>query len=319
MATVKLGSVVSDIRGSIGDETYGRNQGGIFVRARVDPAQPSSTARDATQAAMTALSQAWSGSLSDAQRSTWRTYAQAFTLPDRFGRPKTLSPICHFIRSNAQRYRTDSTITAEIAPAQPPLPMPSFGFTAKAAGALVASGVTVPPTAGTYTLRAPVNHRPAWEHVPLSRYLWQNATVTSWYISSTPGVLGSAYWYNTTAPNGVYTPAGTATGTPALAYSAAQSSLTITLPPYNYPDLQDGLRLFAYAGSQVTTGRNYYSTPFRFVGANHWSGSAWDLDPWTVPHYDVLTTPGRVFLRMVAVASDGATSVRGQARSDIEA
>jgi len=134
MATVKLGSVVSDIRGSIGDETYGRNQGGIFVRARVDPAQPSSTARDATQAAMTALSQAWSGTLSEAQRSTWRTYAQAFTLPDRYGRPKSLGAICHFVRSNAQRYRTDSAITAELAPAQPPLPMPSFGFTAKAAG-----------------------------------------------------------------------------------------------------------------------------------------------------------------------------------------
>lgn len=130
MATVRLGSVVADIRGSVGEETYGRNPGGIFVRARTPPGQPPSDERDERQAALTAISQAWSATLSDAQRSTWRTYAQANLLPDRFGRPKAMSGICHFIRCNAQRYRVSHAITALVAPDQPPGPPPPFDFTA---------------------------------------------------------------------------------------------------------------------------------------------------------------------------------------------
>lgn len=130
MATVRLGSIVADIRGSIGEEVYGRNPGGIFVRARTPPSQPPSDERDERQAAWKAISEAWSDTLSEPQRDTWRAYGQANPLPDRFGRPKLMSGICHFLRCNAQRYRVTHAITALVAPDEPPGPPPAFDFTA---------------------------------------------------------------------------------------------------------------------------------------------------------------------------------------------
>jgi hypothetical protein len=84
--------------------------------------------------------------------------------------------------------------------------------------------------------------------------------------------------------------------------------------PYEPP--ATNLRLFAYAGQQVTTGRNFYNAPYRFIGVNRWDGSKWTLEPWEVPSWDALTASGRIFLRLVAVLPDGATSVAGYASAN---
>jgi len=126
MATLVPGSIVQDIRGSVGTETYSRNTGGLFVRNRTSPGQPESAERDLRQAAITAISQYWSGTLTEAQRQTWHTYAGQFPLPDRWGRPKQLSGYCHFVRSNVQRYRRTSTVSYAVAPTRPPLWPPGF-------------------------------------------------------------------------------------------------------------------------------------------------------------------------------------------------
>lgn len=130
MATARLGSIVADIRGSVGDEVYARNPAGIYIRARTSPSQPASAERDERQAAFTAITQAWSGTLTEAQRDTWRSYGRQHPLPDRFGRPKAMPGHCHFLRCNAQRYRVTHAITTLVAPNQPPGPPPSFEFTA---------------------------------------------------------------------------------------------------------------------------------------------------------------------------------------------
>lgn len=132
MATLVLGSVVADIRGSIGEQTYGRNAAGIFVRARTSPSQPESAERDARQAGITHMSQYWSGSLTESQRSQWRQYAATHSLPDRFGRPRHVSGLCFFIRNNTQRWRQRSDVTYLTPPINAPIWPPGFSFTADA-------------------------------------------------------------------------------------------------------------------------------------------------------------------------------------------
>lgn len=133
MAVIRTGSIVSDIRGSVGDETYSRNKGGLYVRARVDPAQPASAERDLRQAALTAISQHWSASLTSAQRVSWRGYAAQHFLPNRWGTLSPRSGYVHFVRCNFQHYRVLAAVAFNTPPAQPPMHMPEFTLEANAA------------------------------------------------------------------------------------------------------------------------------------------------------------------------------------------
>ena len=134
MAVIKLGSVVSDIRGSVGDETYSRNQGGPFVRARVTPTDPSSFDQGLARQAVSDVSKAWSDTLTEAQRESWRTYAGIHRRPDRWGQPKHLSGYVWFLRSNIPNSRWAQTIDFLEAPSEPPLGQLPFTFTAEADG-----------------------------------------------------------------------------------------------------------------------------------------------------------------------------------------
>lgn len=317
MASVKPSSLISDVSGSVGDVTFGRNQGGLFVRERVSPAQPPSDERDARQAAITAISQAWSGTLTETQRSTWRTYSRRHPLPDRFGRPKTPSGICHFIKCNVQRYRDESAITATSAPDSPPPPMPAFTAAASAAAALAVAGDPNPDCTGTYKLAGTVDGKPYWKHTAAEWYTGWDTTWSKWFLSSSPGIPGGNFWWRWDPVTGSYTPQAPATGNPVAAWSAAESSVTLTPTTAISTASPANTRLFAYAGQQVTLGRAYYRTPFRYIGRNTYDGSDWNLDPWTVAHWNTLTVPGRTFLRVVQVLPDGATSIAGYARTDV--
>ncbi|HUW33205.1 MAG TPA: hypothetical protein VM223_16475, partial [Planctomycetota bacterium] len=86
MAGIQLGSIVSDIRGSVGTETYSRGQGGLYVKARSGPTGEPTAKQIQSTDATTALSQAWSDTLTEAQRETWRTYAAQFPKANRWGK-----------------------------------------------------------------------------------------------------------------------------------------------------------------------------------------------------------------------------------------
>lgn len=128
MALIRTGSIVTDIRGSVGTDTYARNASGLYVRNRTFPDQTESDERPKRQAAMTLLSQAWSGTLTEAQRLTWRTYAARHPMPNRLGELRYLDGLRHFIRCNAQHYRITEGITHLTAPPGPPTHAPLFTF-----------------------------------------------------------------------------------------------------------------------------------------------------------------------------------------------
>jgi len=159
VAVVRLGSVVADIRGSIGDETYGRNQGGIFIRERVTPANPNTQPQQDSRAAITTLAQAWSGALTDAQRASWRAYAHAHPQPDRFGQVHLVNGYCRFIRANYHRTRILGGVAFAAAPPEPDLYPPLFSYTISGAGDFTWQGLP------------PDNYDPPWNDLRLWVYI----------------------------------------------------------------------------------------------------------------------------------------------------
>lgn len=144
MASVRLGSVVADIRGSVGEETYGRNLGGIFVRARTTPSQPASAERDLRQAAIAAIMAAWSGTLTQTQRDGWMQYGRTHLLPNKWGTLGKRPGHLHYLRCNVQIYRVIASALFSNAPARAPIYPPTFTLTADASLNTIA--IDVPPT-----------------------------------------------------------------------------------------------------------------------------------------------------------------------------
>lgn len=146
MANIRAGSIVADIRGSVGTETYARNRYGPYVRNRITPTDHKTAAQLACRAAMTALSQAWSATLTDQQRADWRRYANQFPTPDAWGNPKAISGICQFVSCNYHHYQLLTAIGYPDAPAIPPLHPPTLVFSIDSAVPLI----TVPLPLGGY-------------------------------------------------------------------------------------------------------------------------------------------------------------------------
>lgn len=92
MAISKFGSLLTDLRNSIGSDTYSRNKGGAYVRTRSTPANPQTTRQQEVRAKMTNISQAWA-SLSDSERQQWIEAAANFPYRNQFGDTYFLSGI----------------------------------------------------------------------------------------------------------------------------------------------------------------------------------------------------------------------------------
>ena len=156
MALVKLGSIVSDIVGSVGQETYLRTPAGLVVRARVSPVQPASALRDQVQLNFTNVSQAWSGTLTELQRKTWRSYGKNWPLPNAFGKRVVIGGFTAFCRSNLVAKTVSSAFWHLSAPERNPLVIPDFTATAAALGAIIklniVLGTQVPIENGFYLI-----------------------------------------------------------------------------------------------------------------------------------------------------------------------
>lgn len=132
MAVIDTGSIVNDIRGSVGNETYGRNQGGLYVRARAGPAgQPTQEQIKVTDA-MSAVSAHWSSQLTAQQRADWRSYAHQHPRPNRWGQPSLTNGYTRFIAANIRPHIAAQAIPYEDAPDGPPLHLALYEITADA-------------------------------------------------------------------------------------------------------------------------------------------------------------------------------------------
>ena len=103
--------------GKLGGHVFARNRGGSYVRTKVTPTNPQTTAQSGVRAVLTALSQAWRA-LTQAQITAWNSAVQSFPRNNVFGEPKTLSGHQLYVGLNAQLEAAgQATISS------PPLPV----------------------------------------------------------------------------------------------------------------------------------------------------------------------------------------------------
>jgi hypothetical protein len=100
MASIKLGSIASDIRGSIGGTVFSRNGGGAYAKQRIKGTNPSSTAQQFVRSIISSMYAAWAA-LSDPVRTGWATYASNVTLVNRLGDAINVSGYNMYCRTRA--------------------------------------------------------------------------------------------------------------------------------------------------------------------------------------------------------------------------
>lgn len=182
MANIMLGSIVGEIVGSVGTETYARNGAGLHVRARSNPAQPASGKRDQVQANLTAVSQAWSGRLSEAQRAAWRQYGLTYPRPNRLGQPSLTSGYLAYCRCGCAMKMINPANWIDDPPALGMLPSCPFSFLCAEAGGMVFVSITLDP------------NYPTWDNLNFLLTVGKTTNLGVAYYS-TPWQFFQRHWY----------------------------------------------------------------------------------------------------------------------------
>lgn len=91
MATIKLGPIVSEIRGLLGGTIFSRNGAGAYAKQFTKPTNPQTPAQQAIRNLLTAVSARWTANLSDAERESWIAAAPTFPLINKVGEVYFLS------------------------------------------------------------------------------------------------------------------------------------------------------------------------------------------------------------------------------------
>lgn len=98
MALITFGPLISDARKKIGGVVFSKSRTGAYVRRKVSPVQPRTTAVRAVRANFTANSKGWSGTLTAAARATFTALASSLSKKDRLGQS--------FLLTGAQLYQS---------------------------------------------------------------------------------------------------------------------------------------------------------------------------------------------------------------------
>lgn len=101
MAIIRFGGGIADARGSIGGTTFSRNGSGPLIRQRTAGVQPRSTNQHVYRSRASDLAKRFSASLTDAQRASWRSFAQSNPTLNRFGNTLVLSAIAMYTKLNS--------------------------------------------------------------------------------------------------------------------------------------------------------------------------------------------------------------------------
>ena len=84
MAKIKFGMMMTDASGKLGGQVFSKNRGGSYVRTKVTPTNPQTSAQSTIRGIFASISSRWS-SLTDAQRASFNGYVQAYARTDIFG------------------------------------------------------------------------------------------------------------------------------------------------------------------------------------------------------------------------------------------
>lgn len=103
MATFKLGSIITDIAGSIGGTTLKRNGSYKVIMNKSSGTPYSRSYNNPSLQYLPFIFKSWSR-LDDAEKAAWKEQALLFTFPDKFGTLRNLSARQLFVKLNAQRW-----------------------------------------------------------------------------------------------------------------------------------------------------------------------------------------------------------------------
>lgn len=95
--------IITQASGSLGGTTFAHNKGGLYMRARSIPTNPSSAAQVQIRNAMSQMSTRWVETLTQAQRDAWDVYAENVTLTSKLGDQINVSGQNMFVRGNVPR------------------------------------------------------------------------------------------------------------------------------------------------------------------------------------------------------------------------
>ena len=84
MAKIKFGMMMTDASGKLGGQVFSKNRGGAYVRTKVTPTNPQTSAQSTIRGIFASISSRWS-SLTDAQRASFNGFVQAYARTDIFG------------------------------------------------------------------------------------------------------------------------------------------------------------------------------------------------------------------------------------------
>ena len=103
MAIIDGSSVTTNVRGSIGSTTYGRNRAGNFARERKTPVNPNTARQQQARAQMLPINTRWKN-LTNGQRLNWMAAAESseWARTNRFGRRYQPSGYQLFMQLNLQ-------------------------------------------------------------------------------------------------------------------------------------------------------------------------------------------------------------------------
>jgi hypothetical protein len=99
MAKIITTAIVADIRNKLNGSVFSKNRYGSYVRTKVSPVNPQTTAQQAVRQRLGNNSSAWRG-LTDAQRLSWINAAPNFPFTDIFGNSQTLSGQALYVKLN---------------------------------------------------------------------------------------------------------------------------------------------------------------------------------------------------------------------------
>lgn len=129
MAKIKFGMMMTDASGKLGGQVFSKNRGGSYVRTKVTPLNPRTTAQSNVRGIFAAISSDWS-SISESDRASFNGFVNDYARTDVFGDLRNPSGKALFQRLNQNLAISEQ---AGIAVCPPPIAVP-FSNTRSAVG-----------------------------------------------------------------------------------------------------------------------------------------------------------------------------------------
>ena len=149
MAIVKYNTLVDGLRGKVGGIVASDGRHGPYLRAKVTPYNPQSTAQGIARGYITTASQAWKA-LTDIKRLAWEALAEQVKSTNVFGVVASLSGFNVFMKINCNRALIGQTQLTDAPTFALPTPLTAFAFSDPADDVLEITFTPTPITAGNH-------------------------------------------------------------------------------------------------------------------------------------------------------------------------